>query len=157
MARVAVVNRFGRVIETASAVPGDATDEVVVIVILTSQKLFVMIESFWQVHFVAGRTELSRFVKWLEERLLVKRRLCFYELIVDPLQDFVVAVGKWVMQWFFDRIVRIATDAVDIGDRVARGARDACLRSPMVEHVKFRIVKGSRKEGHWVVATGAPT
>ena len=76
----------------------------------------------------------------------MKRRLGLNKLIVDPLQHRVVALRKRIMNRFFNRVVRIAHVAIDVGNRVADRARNPGLRSRMIQHVELRIIEGSTEE-----------
>ena len=58
MATITVVVRHLGIIETSGAPARDAAEQVIVIVILPSQELFIARERFGQVHLVARRAEL---------------------------------------------------------------------------------------------------
>ena len=119
--------------------------------ILTSQPLFVVVQRERQIHLVTRSTELRRFVQRLQERLLVKRRLGFHELIVDPLQNCVVTLRERIVNRFFDRVVSVADITVHVRDRMAHRARDPGLSSGMVQHVELRVVKRTTEEGNRVM------
>ncbi len=107
------------VVEAAGTVAGNATQQPAIIVVLPPQPLLVVIQFEWQIDLVTGTTELSRLVQRLEERLLVERRLGLHKLVVHPLQKLAVAFGKWIMNWLFNRVVRITLVAVDMRDGMA--------------------------------------
>ena len=66
--------------------------------ILTTHKVFVMVQAIWQTDFVAGGAEFRIFddVR-LEKRAFVHLRLGFDQSIVDPLQQLVIAKGVQVI------------------------------------------------------------
>src|ERR1041385_8462693 len=105
---------------------------------------------------MAGRAKLRRPHKGLEEGFFVKLGLGLDQLLIEVLEDGICAVGKRVMDWFIDGVIRVAFGAVDMGDRVARGAGNAGLGGGMVYVINIRVVKSSAEEGHDVVAAGAP-
>ena len=102
------------------------------------------------------RAELGGSVKRLEERPFVKRRLGLDELIVDPLQDGIVAVGKGIMDRFVDGVIAVAARGVDVGYGVTDGASDAGVGCRVVEIVEVRIVELARQERNLVVTAGTP-
>ena len=87
----------------------------------------------------------------LQEGFLVKRRLGFHKLIIDPLQNRVVALRKRIVNRFFDCVVCITDIAVYVGNGVADRARDSGLRSGMIQHVELRIIEGSAEERYWIM------
>ena len=103
-----------RVVEAARAVPRNAAQQERIVMVLAAEEFLVVVQRQRQVHLVAGRAELGRAVKVLQERLLVERRLGLDELIVDPLQQRVVAERERVVQRLFDRVVGVAARAVDV-------------------------------------------
>ena len=95
-------------------------------------------------------------MKVFEEGLFVHRRLGLHQLMVDPLEHVVVALGEGIVQRLVDRVVGVAAGAVDVGDRVAGGAGDAGMGGGMVHVVVVGIVEGAAIERHRIVAAGAP-
>ncbi len=133
-----------------------AAQQIRIVVVLAAEKFLVVVQLQRQMHLVAGRTELRRLVKRLQESRLVKLRLGLDQLVVDPLQHRVLAERERIVQRLFDRVVGVAARAVDVRDRVADGAGDAALRRRVAGRVEVRIVKGTAEERHRVVAAGAP-
>ena len=101
--------------------------------------------------------KLRCLVKIFEEGLFVKRWLGLDQLMIDPLQQRVLARRKGIVQWFLDGEVCIATRRVDIGDRMAHRACDARLGGWMFDIIKMRIVERTAKEWNGVMATRAPS
>ena len=145
-----------RIIETAGAVTGDATQQKRRVVILSAQEVFVLRHVAGQADFVADGAELLSAHERLEERLLVEFRLRLDELLVEVLEECIGAVGKGIVNGLVDRVVAVADRAVDARDGVAGGARDARVRGRILFDVEIRIVKRSAQERHHVVTTGAP-
>ena len=75
MTAVTVLLCLVRVVEAACPMSRNTAEQVGVVMILATQKLFVMIERKRQVDLVAGRAEIGRLVKVLQERLLVQSGL----------------------------------------------------------------------------------
>ena len=124
--------------------------------ILTAKKILVPRHRAGQMDFMAGRAELSLFMEWLQKRFLMEFWLGLDELIIDPLQHIVFTACKRIVNRFFDRVVRIATRAIDVGDRMTCGAGDACLRSKMSNVIKLRIVKSATEKWYRIVTARAP-
>ena len=144
------------IIETAGAVPRHAAEQIRIVVILPAEKILVVIEFAGQAHLVAGRAEFGRLVKRLEEGLFVKLGLGLDQLVVDELQHGVGAVGEGILLRLLDRVVGVASHAVDVGDRMAGGASDAGLRGGIIHVVELGIVESPAEERRRIVATGAP-
>ena len=89
VAAVAVCFGFGRVVEAAHAVAGDAAEQEGVIVVLPAEEL-VGVELRGQVDLVASAAELRGPVQRLEKDLLVKIGLGLDQLLIDPPQNRVV-------------------------------------------------------------------
>ncbi len=147
---------FIRIIKAARAMAGNTAKQISVVMILTAQKFLIMIQLAWNADLVAGRAKLGRPHEWFEKCFLMKLRLRFDQLLVDVLQHAIRAVGEGVMDRFVDRVIGVAFGAVDVGDRVARRAGDAGLRSWMIYVVKIGIVERAAEERHHIVAAGAP-
>ena len=148
--------RLGRVVEAPRPMPGDAGEEEGIVVILAAQKVLVGGQLLGEVDFVAGGAELGVAMEVFQEGLLVHRRLRLDKLVVDPLQERVVTLGKGVVDRLVDRVVGIPLRAVDVRDRVADGASDAGVGRRVVDVVIVFVVKGAAVEGHRIVAAGAP-
>ena len=86
VATVAVLLRFGRIVEAGHAVAGDAAQEKRVVVVLAAQPL-VVVQRHRQVHLVAGAAELRGLVQGLQEGALVQRRFRLDEKAVKPVSD----------------------------------------------------------------------
>jgi len=157
MAAVAVLLRFLRVIKAAGLVPRHTAEQVSIVMILPSQELFIVVELVGNADLVAGRAELRALMQVLQERLLVELRFGFDKLLVDELQQPVGAEREWIVDRFFDGVIRIAPRAVHVGDRVASRAGDPRLRSGMFLHIEVRIIEGAAKERHDIMAAGTPT
>ncbi len=132
-----------------------ATDEVFLVAVAVD--VFELVESQRQVHLVADAAEFGCLVQRFEEGLLVEVGLGLDQLVVDPLQRLVVAVGEGVVQWFFDGVVRVASIAVDVSDGVADGAGDPGMSGRVVDVVVVLLIEGPAEERHGVVAAGAPS
>ncbi len=144
------------IVEALRSVSRYAAQQIGIVVVLATHKLAVVIEFKWQMDLVAGRAEIGRLMERLQERLPMEFRFGDDELVVDPLQQRIVAEGKRVMLGLFNRVVAVAARTVDVGDRVTHGAGDARLRRRVIDIVKLRIVKSSAEERHRVVAPSAP-
>ena len=88
-----------------------AAEEEGVVMILAAQEFLVVRDLDGQPDLVAGRAKLLRLHERLEEGLLVKVRLRFHELIVNPLQCRVGAVGEWIVNRLVDGIGGVAAAA----------------------------------------------
>ncbi len=124
--------------------------------VLATEEFLVVVQLDWQRDFVTGRAELRGFMERLQERLFVERRLGFHHLVVDPLQDRVLAERKRVVLRLLDGVGRVAGGAVDVGDGMAGGASDAGMGGGVLDVVEIRIVEGAAEERYHVVAAGAP-
>ncbi len=122
-----------RVIEAAGSVPGHATERIRVVVVLSAQELFVVVQFFRQMHLMAGRAELSSLMQRLQKRLLVERRLGFDELVIDPLQNGVVASKQTVLQRLVDCEVGIPAVLFTWSDDAGRRCSHAGTGRRMVE------------------------
>ena len=145
------------VIPTPGPVTGDTTQKKRIVMVLSAQELFVKVHCVWNADFVASRTEFSLSMKWLQKGLLVKIRLGFHQLIIDPLQDGIGAVGEGIVQGLLDCVIGVTGRAVDIGDGVADGAGDAGMSRGMINFIEILVVKLAGKEGHGVMTAGAPS
>ena len=119
--------------------------------ILTSQPIFVMVQRERQIHLMTGATKLRRFMQRLQEGFLVKRRLGFHQLIVDPLQNRIIALRKRIVNRLFDCVVCVANIAVHIRNRMAYRTRNPGLGCGMIQHVELRIIEGSAEERNRVM------
>ena len=139
----------------------DAAEEVGVVVVLAAEEFLVMVQFLGQMYFVAGRAEFGGLVRILVERLeeglLVEGRLGLHELVVDVLQNGILAGGEGIMHGLFDHIVGVAFGAVDVRDGVADGAGDAGVSGGIVYQIVFWVVELAAEERHGIVAAGAPT
>ena len=61
------------------------------------------------------------------------------------------------MDGLLNRVGRIALRAVDMRDRVANRAGDACFCGGMILHVEIWIIKGPAHEWNHIMAPGAPS
>ena len=145
-----------RVVETPCAMAGDPGEEKGVVVVLAAEKFLVGGQFLGEVDLVAGGAELRVAVEVLEKGLLMHRRLGLHQLVVDPLEERIVALRKGIVNWFVDRVVGVAPRAVDVGDGMAGGASDAGLRGGVVDVVVILVVEGAAVEGHRIVAASAP-
>ena len=152
----AIPGRLLRIIKAARAMPGHTAQQVSVVMVLTAQELLVLVQLLRNADFMARRAKFRRPVERLQEALLVEIRLGFDNLVVDPLQDRIVAGGKRVMHRFFDRIVAIAGGAVNVGDGVTNGTSDAGMCRWMAHFVEILIIELPGEKGHGIMTTGAP-
>ena len=151
----AILLRLGRIIKTPRPMPAHAAEQKRVVMILPPQPL-VIVQFRRQVHLVTRRAKLGRLVQRLEKRLLVKRRLGLHHLVVDPLQNRVVALGKRIMYRLFDRVIRIPPRVLNVGDRMTHRAGHPRLRRRVLYIVKIRIIKSPAEKRHLIVTAGAP-
>ena len=156
VASVAIGLGLFRIIETAGVVAGNTAQQIGVVVILTAQEFFVVIQILRDADLVAGGAKLGLFVQRLEKRLLVKVRLGLDQLLVQVLKKRVRAEGKRIVNRLFDGVVGIAPCAVHMSDGMAGGAGDARLGRRMIHVVKFGVIESSAEKGHDIMATGAP-
>ena len=115
----AVRHRLFRVIKTARAVAGHTAEEVGVVVILAAQEFFIFVQLLRDADLVTGGTKFRGAHEWFQKGLFVKFRFCLDQLLVDVLEQAIRAVGERIMDWFINRIVRVAAPAVDVRDGVA--------------------------------------
>ena len=155
MTTIAVDLSFLRIVKASCSVTGNTAEQPAVVMVLTSQPVFVVVQRKWQIHFVTRSTKLCRFMQRLQKRLLVERRLRFHKLIVDPLQNRIVALRERIVNRFFDRVVCVPDVAVDVRNGMANCAGDPGLCGGMIQHVELRIVEGSAEERDWVMAARA--
>ena len=83
--------------------------------------------------------------------------LGFDELMIDPFQHRVFAEGEWIVEGFFDRVVRISASGIHVGDRMANGARNSSLRGWVFDIIEMGIIERTAKERHGIMATSTPT
>ena len=124
--------------------------------ILPAQELLVMIDGKRNADLMTGGAKFRRAMKPFQEGFFVEIRLGFHELIVDPLQDGIVAVSERVMQRLLDRVIRVAGGAVDVRDGVTNGAGDAGMSRRMVDLVEVLVVELAGEKGHGIMTAGAP-
>lgn len=124
--------------------------------ILPAQELLVMIDGKRNADLMTGGAKFRRAMKPFQEGFFVEIRLGFHQLIVDPLQDGIIAVRKRVMQRLLDRVVRVAGGAVDVRDGVTNGAGDAGMSRRMVDLVEVLVVELAGEKGHGIMTAGAP-
>src|ERR1051325_5609453 len=156
VAAVAVELRDGRIIKAARIVARDAAQEVSVVMILAAQEFLIVIEFVWDADFVAGGAGIGGLVQRLQKSLFVELRLGLDHRFVEEGEEFVRAEGEWVMDRLFDGVIGVAARAVDVRDRVARGASDPGLRGGMIHVVEIRIVESATEKRNDIVTTGAP-
>ena len=156
VAAVAVLLCLGRIVKTAGSVAGNSAEQIRIVVVLAAQKFLVVVQLERQADLVACAAELFRFVKRLQERLLVEGRFGFDELLVDPLQTSVFAERERVVQRLLDRVVRVADVAVDVGNRVADGAGDPRVSGRVADVIVVRVVEGAAEERDGIVTARAP-
>ena len=124
--------------------------------VLTAQPFFVVVDLVRDADLVASGTKLRRFVERLQKGFLVKLGLGLDQLFVHEREQLVRAVGERIMSWLLHRVIGVATRAVDVRDRVARGAGDADLSCGMIVEIEIRIVERAAQKRHDVVTPGAP-
>ena len=109
-------------------------------------------------HLVAGRTEFRRLfrVEALQEGLLVRLRVESQELVMRPLQEGVLADGEIVQRRVFDGEIGLTHRALDVNDRVARGAAQSVLRFRGFDLLFDRAIKAAIEEDRVIVTAGAP-
>src|SRR5262249_9624264 len=95
-------------------------------------------------------------VQRLEKSLLVEVRFRLHQLLVDVPKKLIRAERKRVMNGFVDRVVGVATRAIDVRNGVTSGAGDAGLGSGMFLQVKIRIVERAAEKWNHVMTSGAP-
>ena len=83
--------------------------------------------------------------------------LGFDELMIDPFQHRIIAECEWIVERFFDCVVRISASGIHVGDRMANGARNSSLRGRVFNIIEMRIIERTAKERHGIMATSAPT
>ena len=83
-------------------------------------------------------------------------RLGLDELVVDPLEDRIVARRERIMLRLLNGIIGVAARAVHQIDGMAYGASDSGLAGPRVHVVVMGVVELSREERDGVVAPRAP-
>ena len=93
--------------------------------------------------FVTSRAEFLSFVERLEHHLLMKRWLCFDQLMVHPFQKRVVRIGKRIVDRLLDGVIRISTIRIDIGYCMTDRTRNARIRRFVLEHIKIWIVESA--------------
>ena len=135
---------------------GYAGKMVRVLVILAAQP-FVVIQRRRQMHFVTAAAEPRLPVQRLQECLLVKCRLGLDQLPIDPAQKIVVAKCEWIMYRCSNRVIGVASGAVDAGDRVASSAGDAGARQRIVRNAEVQIIVDAGEQRYRVVAAGTKT
>ena len=118
---------------------------------------FVSIDLFRDMNLMTGPTKLSRSMKRLQKSFFVKSRLCLDELAVYPLQHRLWTRSERVMDWLVDCVVGISTGTVNVADAMADSAGYTGVSRRVVYVIEVGIIEPSAKEGHRVVATGAPS
>ena len=135
----------------------NTTQQIGVVVILASQPIAIMIQLKRQIDLMAATAEFSRAVQWFQERLLVEGWFCLHQLIVDPLQQLIVAVSKRIVLWFFNRKVSVADVAVDVSNCMTHRACDSRLGCRMFQHVKVWIIECSTEEWNRIMTASTET
>lgn|SRR6266850_1781702 len=145
-----------RIIETASTVSGDAAQQEGVIMILASEKVFILGQFDRQADLMAGGAELRAFVQRLEECLFVEIGFAFDKLLIDELKEAIGAESEWIMNRLVNGVIGVAAGAVDVVDGMAGGAGNSRLGSGMFFQLEIRIIKSAAEKRDDIMAAGAP-
>ncbi len=135
---------------------GHAAQPERIVVVLPAQELLVVVDLLRNPHFVANRAEFLRAMERLEEGLFVEVRLGLDQLVVEPLQDRVIAGGKRIVNGLVDGVAAVSRPVIDVGHGMADGAGDAGLGGRMGDEVVILTVKLAAEEGDRIVAAGTP-
>lgn len=76
MAAIAVLLGDFRIVETPRTMPGNATEQKTVVMILAAQEVLVVVQCLGEMHLVTDRAELRGLVQWLQVGLFVQRGFC---------------------------------------------------------------------------------
>ena len=152
----AVLFGLFRIIKALGVVSGNAAQQERVVMVLSAQKLLVLVQLAGNTDLVAGGTKFRALVQRLKEGALVKFGFGFDQLIVDGLENSIRAERERIMDGFINGIVRISASAIDVSDGMARGAGDAGLRGWMFLEVVIRVIERAAEERNDIVTARAP-